>query len=664
MHRRLRAAIGATVLAWGVALAMPHPASAHALAQSSVPADGSSVQQPPSVVSITFGETPDPRLSTIAVLASSGESVDAGPAHPAPGDSLTLQQPVKPLARGVYTVTWRTVSTVDGHYAAGTLSFGVGVSPDAVVAAAPPSSAGSTPPPSALAVAGRWSLFAGLVVLLGAALVSAVVVRGAPRPLLRLAAAGWVLAVFGTYAVAEAQRSAAGASWADVFATSLGHQLVERIIPAAIAGVAVLCAVLWRGASVRAVLVRRVALVVAGLAAAGGMWVDAASSHAGGQSPAAFNLLMQWLHVVAVGVWIGGLAALLLCLRGLEREHRLRVVRRMSAAAAAALLLVVVTGIVRSVVEVQSWYALGATPFGRLVILKLALVAVLALLGALNRWRHVPRVVRGLRGLRVVGSTEVLIGAAALLVAAALVNVSPPASAAPPPTPSQVVASGSDAGTTVKLQLTATPGSVGFNRFTARVVDYDTGQPVPADGVQLRFTLPSRSDVGTSTLDLKPAADGTYTGSGANLSLAGSWQVTALVVHGAQSVEVPLQVTPRIPPPRVEVRQGGGGIPTLSIVHLGDGRSVQVYLDPDRPGPLTFHSTFFDAKGTELPVTTCTITMTPPGGSATPLTLRMLEPGHFVADVTMHTGRYHFEMNGSTASGESIAAGLDVSAGS
>src|SRR5581483_4628137 len=210
----------------------------------------------------------------------------------------------------------------------------------------------------------------------------------------------------------------------------------------------------------------------------------------------------------------------------------------------------------------------------------------LALLGAANRWGNVPRAARAVRGLRVVASTEVVVGAAALLVAAALVNVSPPSSvgqAAPPP---QITASGSDAGTTVKVQLSASPGTAGFNRFTVRVTGYDSGQPIDAQSVQLRFSFPARSDVGASSLDLRPQGDGSFTGSGGNLSLDGTWDVDVLVENGAQSTEVPLTLHTRTVPPTISVRRGGQGIPTLYTATLADGRSVQVYLDPDRPGPL------------------------------------------------------------------------------
>jgi len=657
MRSRLRALIVGAALATLGALAVPLVASAHALAQSSMPAGGSTVQQSPSQVSVTFGETPDVRLSTLTVLGASGQSFDAGPVHATPGDDLTLVVPVKPLPRGVYTISWRTVSSVDGHYAAGSLVFGVGESPGA--AGGTVSVGGTTPPPSALAVAGRWTLFAGLVLLIGAGVVCGAVLGDAPRRLAWLAAGGWVLVAFGIYAVTEAQRAAAGASWSDVFATSLGHQLIVRAVPGALAGVAVAAALV-----VRRVMWRRVALVVAALAAAGATWGEALSTHAAAQAPAGINLVLQWLHLLAAGVWIGGLAALLISLPGLVAARRGTVVRRMSTAAAVGLAVVVATGIIRAVLEVQSWYALGATAFGQLVILKLALVTVLALLGAVNRWRNVPRASRTVRGLRRVASTEVVVGAAALLVAAALVNVVPPVSASPPPQPAAIVATGSDAGTTVKVSLSATPGLAGFNRFTATVVDYDTGQPVDAEGVQLRFSFPARSDVGGSSLDLKRQSAGVFTGSGGNLSLTGAWKVSVLVERGAQSAEVPLQLTTRTVPPTITVRKGGGDIPTLYTATLADRRSVQVYLDPDKPGPLIFHSTFFDATGKELPVTTCTITATPPGGTATPLATTMLEPGHFVANLTMAQGKYHFDIDGSTSTGDTIAVALDVAAGS
>ena len=656
--RRLLLAAAAAVCAAGVAVVAAPAVSAHALAQSSDPAEGATLDRAPSAVTVTFGEPPDVRLSTIRVLDTSGQSFDAGPAQAVSGDPDALRVALKPLPRGVYTVSWRTVSTVDGHFASGAFAFGIGVTPGA----APSGSAtgGGAPPPSALAVAGRWLLFAGLVLLLGATFTALVVFRAPPPSTLPVLFAGWVLAAAGTYGVAEAQRAAAEASWSDVFSTSLGHTLVTRIVPTAIAGLGVLGTRLLRGR------LRRAAIAITGLAAAGAMWADAAASHAGGESPAAFNLLMQWLHVVAVGLWIGGLAAVLLAVRGVPGADKAAAARRLSTTALVTLVVVAATGIARSVVEVQSWGNLTGTAFGKLVILKLVLIALLAMLGAVNRLRSVPAASRALRGLRVVGSTEVVVGATALLVAAALVNVAPPVSSAQAATAGTqpLVVTGSDDATTVRVRLEVSPGTPGFNRFTARVTDYDTGAPVPAQTVQLGFRMPARPDVGSSTLTLSGGNQGTWTGRGANLSIDGTWGVTVLVERGAESAEVPLRLTTRSLPQRIDVSRVPGE-PTLYTIHLAAGRTVQVYIDPNRPGPVEFHSTFFDAAGNELPVTSATITMTPPGAGTQPQALpaRQLEPGHFVADATLGAGSYRFDISGTTGGGETIATHIDITAG-
>ena len=71
--RRLVFAVVVALAALGAAAALPLQASAHALRQSSVPDADANLQQAPSTVTITFGEEPDPRLSSIQVISTSGE---------------------------------------------------------------------------------------------------------------------------------------------------------------------------------------------------------------------------------------------------------------------------------------------------------------------------------------------------------------------------------------------------------------------------------------------------------------------------------------------------------------------------------------------------------------------------------------------------------------
>ena len=188
----------------------------------------------------------------------------------------------------------------------------------------------------------------------------------------------------------------------------------------------------------------------------------------------------------------------------------------------------------------------------------------------------------------------------------------------------------------------------------------------------LRFRLPARPDVGASTLRLPPTSDGVFSAGGANLSLDGTWAVTALVDRGTTPVEVPLQLQTKLPPQQVDVN-AVPGTPTIYTVHLGSGRTVQVYLDPGTPGSNDVHATFFDAAGNELPIAAASISVSPastsgattaaPGGTPSPgaLAVRMLEPGHFVGTTTLAAGTWEIRLDATAPDGQSAAADLQVS---
>jgi nitrogen fixation protein FixH/uncharacterized membrane protein len=394
------------------------------------------------------------------------------------------------------------------------------------------------------------------------------------------------------------------------------------------------------------------------------MLVDASASHAGALSPGWLHVLLQWVHVLAVGAWMGGLAALLLCLRGLPGPEKARAARRFSTLALGSIALVAATGVIRAAFEMGSWSNLLGTGYGQLVLAKSAAIVVLFGLGALNRFRNVPRAGAALGGLRRVGSTELGVAAITLALAATLVNVAPPVSlsqAAAASIPILTV-SGNDLATTVRVRLTVSPGTAGFNRFSARITDYNSGAPVRADLVSLSFSLPSRADVGQSTLTLRAQPDGTYSADGGNLSLDGTWSLRLLVQRGAASTEVSLSLTPRCAPQKTDVAAFPGQ-PTLYTVHLCGGDTLQVYLDPGRPGADELHATYFDAAGNELPISSVAIAMTPPGGHATTLQPRRLESGHFVADATLARGRYGFALTAVSGAGEQLRASVSIEVG-
>jgi copper transport protein len=644
-------AIAATV-AVAAAVGLSVTAAAHALPQSAMPPQGAEVQTAPKVVEITFGEIPDPRLSTITVLNNSGVDIDAGSTVSVPGHPLELEVPLKSIGNGVYTVTWKTVSEVDGHLATGAYAFGVGVS-----AAGASTRAGKSvvsPPPSILAVAGRWLFFIGLMGIIGVASTCLIALRTIPRFTSRVLLAMWVAAALGVAGIIEAEREAAGIGFGALFSTSLGATALQRMLAVVATGLGVAATLSTRPTAARA------GVAMAAIGAAISAWVDVAASHAGAQAPVAVNLFTQWAHILAAGIWIGGLLVLVLAVGGQPSEATGRAVRRFSTTAGVAIVVVALTGTFRAVIEIGSIDKLFGSAFGVLVLVKVGLFGVLAGLGAVNRFGNVPRTSSVLHGLRRVASTEVVIGAAVVLVAATLVNVAPPVAssvAASAAQASRLVVTGTDYATTVKVRLTVSPGSAGFNHFNLRVTDYDTGATVHARSVLLEFTQPLRPQLGQSTLTLERQSDGSFAARGGNLSIAGIWEVAAIIENAQSSTEVHLQVTTLIPAPLVTATRFSG-LPTLYSIHLQNGWLAQVYLDPDKPGADEFHVTFFtNANETsELEISLATIGMTIARGTPTILVSRRLDPiGHFVADATVPPGATRFDILAATASGQAIA---------
>jgi copper transport protein len=613
------------------AAARPNSVAAHARLRSSAPAVGSTLGTAPQAVALTFSETPDVGLTSVKVLDSGGSNHAEGPAVAVPEPPGTVQVPLGPLNDGVYTVSWRTVSAVDGHISAGSFVFGVGQAPPSSSPNAPV--AGSSESGSPPAIAARWVLYLGLMALFGAAWVALAVARGPARDLLAMAAIGWLLTVSGTIAVVAVQWAEIGAPLESLPSSSIGVAALARLVSLglvalALAGLAALPA--FGGQRGWALVAGTAALAVV---------VDVGTGHAAAGADWILQIVAQAAHAVAGAAWVGGLAALLVVLRTTPPDDRLATARRFSSWAGVALAIVIVTGAARAFAEIGTLDALVGTDFGRVVIAKSGLLLGLATLGAFNRFFTLKSAARVARHFRRVGGAEVAVAIAIIGLSALLVNLSPPASAAGPTTAAAppIVATGHDFGTSVRTRLVASPGAVGVNTFDLALTDYDTRAPVDASSVKLRFELTSQSGVAPSTLDLARSAAGRFTGSGSNLSIDGIWRLTATVTVGASAVEVPMIAVTMIPAQPV-ASLVSAGLPTIYTVQLGAAGSAQVYLDPGRAGPNELHVTFFDPAGIELPINSATIAAFPGDGSGASLAPRLLEPGHFVAAIEAIAG--------------------------
>jgi copper transport protein len=646
LSRRFAAAALLAALLSGLAAPSAFGHAALVGAQPEIGAD-ISPSAPPAEVRLSFSEQPEASLSEIQVLLPGGTAEQIGRPGPVPGDPLSLRVPVRSLPPSVYTVSWKVVSAVDGHVTGGTYAFGVGASPQSLGV----TTSRSTSSTSALELVARWLFLAGIVVLLGSAIASVARFGGPSGGELRLAAAAWLVSAAGLLLLADAQRSTAGASLGELLGTSVGRALTWRAVGLLAAGAGLLVAR-------QAPRWRRGALAATALAALGVIVAHVAAGHAAAASwPSAVSIAVQAAHFAAAGVWFGGLAALLLGIRGEPSGAKAAAIRRFGAAALVALVVVLLTGILRTVDVLSSWGELITSGYGRAITAKIVLVALIAALAAVNRWRNVPRATADLSTLRRFGGGELALALVALALAALLGTSAPPVAgrAAGPATFS---VSGADFGTTTRVNLTTSSRSAGPNRFTVGVEDYDSGEQLRADEVSLRFTSLDDASISSSSLKLRARPDGSFAGSGANLAFDGRWRVDVLVERGAQAVEIPLQLTlPGLRQP-VSVSHVPGRPPQYTI-KSGPVGKMRIELAPKRPGASRAYVTCLTPRGQLSQVEQLVLTSAVDGGPARQVPVRRLDAGRFVADLALEAGPLEISVAYHTSGGTHLRGVFD-----
>jgi copper transport protein len=336
---------------------------------------------------LTFSETVIPAGKGITVFSPSGRQV-AGPAR-VEGHMLTA--PISSTETGTYVVIWQALAA-DTHPSRGAFRFVVGQpTANPYLAAVSGGEIGTTTPFGfVLQALARWIHFLGFALTFGI-IAYQVLTRREPR-LRRLLVAGVVLliaaepvALLGQLASLSIDGDTAIAILASPFGRLLGLRL----------GVALL---VW------ALLALESPWPVIGL---GGVMalVDGASAHAIPGLPGA-GLLLDAVHVAAMGIWVGGLVAFLVAPD-----------RRFRPYAIGAFAVAIGTGLLLALAHLGSPSAVVSTAYGWALVVKAAVVAVALASFSLPR-------LRGRVGVEVLFR----MGAAALilLTAAVLVSLPPP----------------------------------------------------------------------------------------------------------------------------------------------------------------------------------------------------------------------------------------------
>lgn len=396
-HRVLALLLSAAAL---LGTALSGAASAHSVLTGSDPVDGAVVAAAPHRVTLTFSEQVALGEDDIRVLEPSGRRADGGELRDmCSGSVVKYGVDLRDgLPEGTYTVAWRAVSA-DSHPISGAFTFSVG-EPSGTKVVLPREEPGGGLVGLLYGV-GRYVSYAGFVVMAGgSAFVLACWPRGASvRPVRRLVACGWAAFTAATLALLVLRGPYTGAGepadaldpgvLREVLGTGTGAALVSRLLLAAVAGllVAVVFGPYARpgGAGGRRVGVYGPAVGWAVVAVGtAGTW--ALSEHASTGLQTGLAVPLDVLHLLAVAGWLGGLVTLVVALYrepAVERDA----VRRYSRLAAGCVAVLVVTGLYQSWRQVGTWTALTGTAYGRLLLVKVGLVAVLLAVGwGSRRW--------------------------------------------------------------------------------------------------------------------------------------------------------------------------------------------------------------------------------------------------------------------------------------
>jgi copper resistance protein D len=127
-------------------------------------------------------------------------------------------------------------------------------------------------------------------------------------------------------------------------------------------------------------------------------WTGHAGSTAGELGN--FHVAADALHLLAVAAWIGGLVPLTVLLTAARRDRELalaslarNVTKRFSTLGVISVAVLATTGIVNTWILVGSFHALVTTAYGRLLMLKLVVLAIMLIFAAINRYWLTPRLI-------------------------------------------------------------------------------------------------------------------------------------------------------------------------------------------------------------------------------------------------------------------------------
>ena len=526
-----------------LALVFPAIASAHAVLIRTVPLGNKILPAAPPEVRLTYSEPIEPRFAIVSVTDAGGNLVTAAPPSRARDDPDTLVVPLRQIPQGWYLVFWRVISA-DGHPVRGAFTFAVGPNAGPAPQFAIPSISETAATPSLVIV--RWTVLLSLMCAIGLFVLRMLIAR----PLVRLP---WVSIAWG---IATAIAIVATPIYVDIATAKFSLRSafdLGTLIPLMRESqfgrgyidleLCLLCFAFAGGIAIwldRPERPRRsvgalLSLAGALAAAVAVVLAPAVTGHAGQTSPRGVAITVDWIHIAAGSIWIGGLIGVLVIGVTGRVPALVRVVPRFSNVAFFSVIALIGAGIGNSLFHLPTLASLWETSYGQMVLIKIGVLAAAMLVASGNLLRNTPRLraaeqrpdlVEGAASLlRRFVTVEVVLIAGIIFCAALLTSLAPPSQAlakvgkATAVGPGPVTRTVEQDGYTVELQIAPNRAAV-QNDFSIKVTK--DGRPVTGARVTTGFSMLDM-EMGTQSYEFKETAPGVYSRSSPSLVMVGHW---------------------------------------------------------------------------------------------------------------------------------------------
>ena len=490
-------------------------ASAHPYTEETIPSLGSNAPVGTSEVIVYFSEAIDINFSELKVFDTNGNQIDNKDTAYYEGE-LSLIVTIPPLEDGVYTVSTKVLSKVDGHLVPGAFLFAVG---DVVI---DPSLLGIEQPSELIFFPEAGARFPGLVgqtIVLGAVIASLIIWGTQNKQSIKeelekiqsihhgkfmsVTGIGLVLIFISDILMIAVQTIRLEASPIDAIQTDFGNIWLIRMI------VTIILLGIWFGIDKKKALSKKsqIAMLAVSLVLISTTSLIGHGAASGQTAP----LVLDYIHNLVAATWIGGIFyfvfTLLPTFSQLKESNRekmsLVLIPRFSIAFIIAVGIVIITG------PTLMWFLesdvgmITESVYGQLIILKIAIAAVMVGLGGFFQFKVQKNAEKNFssgkisvhKKLKRTLKADAVLGIILLGVVALLANGTLPAGEIQKVEAQEIVYGFKtiEFSENAKFDIDISPFSSGTNTILVKVSDFEGNQLYDSNEIQVKISNPSKN---------------------------------------------------------------------------------------------------------------------------------------------------------------------------